>query len=153
MQPMPHPTCPIFAMPQRGVLLQLLAAYETRDAASARCGEFELLLHLTIQAHALLPMENWRTPAMVALTNAAYGACGLVAQAMGRDYRTILADGSASIDALWDLVMASITFTDAQLIPSLDLPGGRRPWRRPSGATLRISAGCGTPRRPKRRIL
>jgi hypothetical protein len=107
-------------------LMQLLAPYLARDSDTATCKAFSSLLTLTIHAHALLAEDDARTSTMVALTNAAYRACGSLTAAMGYDYRQRLAANEPSIDNIWDLVMWSITFTDAQLIPGLDLPAGVR---------------------------
>jgi hypothetical protein len=48
--------------------------------------------------------------------------CGSLTAAMGYDYRDRLTTGYPTIDQIWDLVMWSITFTDAQLVPGLTLP-------------------------------
>jgi len=103
-------------------LLQLLAPYLARRSVTATCREFSLLLALTIHAHALLPVYDARTSTMVTLTNAAYKTCGSLVAAIGYDYRQKLGVGSPTIDDIWNLVMWSITFTDAQLVPDLNLP-------------------------------
>jgi hypothetical protein len=107
-------------------LLPLLAPYLARGSVTATCREFSPLLALTIYARALLPADDARTSTMVALTNAAYDACGSISAAMRYDYRQKLAAGHPSIDDIWDLVMWSITFTDAQLIPGLNVPAEAR---------------------------
>jgi hypothetical protein len=58
---------------------------------------------------------------MVRLANSAYRACGSLQAALGYDYRNRLAE-TLSIDEVWDLAMWSITFTDAQLVPGLEVP-------------------------------
>ena len=110
----------------RRVLMQLMAPYLDRGSGPATCAEYSPLLSLTIYAQALLQADDIRMPAMVALTNAAYRACGSVAAAMGYDYRRTLAAENVSADEVWDLVMWSIAFTDAQLVPGLDLPAEAR---------------------------
>jgi hypothetical protein len=107
-------------------LTQLLAPYLARASVTATCREFSPLLALTIYARALLPSDDTRTSMMVALTNAAYRTCGSLTAAMGNDYRQRLAADHPSIDDIWDLVMWSITFTDAQLIPGLNMPAEAR---------------------------
>jgi hypothetical protein len=107
-------------------LMQLLAPYLARGTVTASCREFSPLLALTIHARALLPEDDARTSTMVTLTNAAYRACGSLAAAIGYDYRQRLAADNPSRDDIWDLVMWSITFTDAQLVPGLDLPAEAR---------------------------
>jgi hypothetical protein len=106
----------------RRVLTPLLAPYLGRPSDSAICTEYSTLLTLTVYAHALLEAEDARLPAMVALTNAAYRACGSIAAAMGYDYRRRLAAEHLSTNDVWDILMWSITFTDAQLVPGLELP-------------------------------
>ena len=61
-------------------------------------------------------------PAIVARTNAAYHTCGSLSAAIGYDYQRRLAATNISRNDVWDLVMWSITLTDAQLIPGLELP-------------------------------
>jgi len=95
----------------------------------ATCREFLPRLSLTIYAHQLLPAEDPRTPVMVAPTNAAFRACGSLAEAMGYDYRQRLAVSPVSVDDVWDLVMWSVTLTAAQLVPGLALPPEARDLR------------------------
>jgi hypothetical protein len=108
----------------RRVLTPLLTPYLGRS--SATCDEFSTLITFTIYSHALLPANDKRIALMVALTNAAYHACGSLPAAMGYDYGRKLAGGQLSTDDVWDLVMWSITFTDAQLVPGLELPAEAR---------------------------
>jgi hypothetical protein len=121
------PTLKIAARDQaRRVLTQLLAPYVGRRPDSATCKDFSSLLTLTILAHALLQAEDVRMLTMVALTNAAYHACGSLEAAMGSDYHQTLAAENVSTDEVWDLVMWSIMFTDAQLVPDLELSAEAR---------------------------
>jgi hypothetical protein len=107
-------------------LTQLMAPYLARGSVTATCREFSPLLALTIHARALLPADDSQTSTMVTLTNAAYHMCGSLTAAIGFDYRQRLAAGNPTIDDIWDLVMWSITFTDAQLVPGLDFPTDAR---------------------------
>lgn len=106
----------------RTILIPLLAPYLGPATESATCDEFSSLLSLTIYSHALLPGNDGRTRLMVGLTNAAFHACGSLRAAMGYDFHQKLAAENLSTDAVWDLVMWSITLTDAQLVPGLELP-------------------------------
>lgn len=108
------------------VLSVLLAPYLNRRPDAARCDEFSSLLDLTIYSHALLAQRDKRVEFMVDLTNAAFRACGSLAAAMGYDYHKRLAAEQVSSDDVWDLVMWSVTFTDAQLVPGLELAGEAR---------------------------
>jgi len=106
----------------RGLLVQLLEPYRKRNASSVSCKEFPALVDLAIYSHELLPKADRRVSLMAALTNAAYGACGSLPAAIGYDYRHTLASPDVSSDDVWNLVMWSITLTDAQLVPELELP-------------------------------
>ena len=110
----------------RRILAPLLAPYLGRSTESATCSEFSSLLSLTIYSHALLAADDTRTPLLVGLTNAAFHACGSLPAAMGYDYHLKLAASHLSTDEVWDLVMWSITLTDAQLVPGLALPSEAR---------------------------
>jgi hypothetical protein len=104
-------------------LAPLLAPFSARDPGSIGCGEFSSLLALAIYANALLPAGDPRTHRMITLTNAGAHACRSLNGAIGYDYRDRLHAG-ATTGEIWDLVMWSITLTDAQTIPNLDLPAG-----------------------------
>jgi hypothetical protein len=110
----------------RRVLTALLEPSVRRQPESATCQEYSRLVTFTIYSHALLPASDVRIPHMVALTNAAYHACGSLSVAMGYDYRQKLAAQELSTDDVWDLLMWSITLTDALVVPDLDLPDGSR---------------------------
>jgi hypothetical protein len=103
-------------------LTQLMAPYLARGSVTAACREYSPLLALTMHARALLPADDSQTSTMVALTNAAYHMCGSLTAAIGYDYRQKLAISNPTIDDIWDLAMWSITFTDAELVPNLDIP-------------------------------
>ena len=103
------------------VLSQLLTPYLARDANSASCREFPALIDLAIYSHELLPRADRRISRMVALTNAGYRACGSLPAAIGYDYPRTLAEPNVSRNDIWNLVMWSITLTDAQLVPGLEL--------------------------------
>jgi len=110
----------------RRILTPLLAPYVAREPESATCAEYSPLVTYTIYARALLPANDARIARLVALTNAAYRACGSLSAVIGHDYRQKLGDRELSIDDAWDLVMWSITLTDAQLVPGLELPNEAR---------------------------
>jgi hypothetical protein len=107
-------------------LMPLLAAYLARPSATANCKEFSTLLALSIHANALLPAGAGEIARMVALTNAAYRSCGSLTAILGYDYGQRLSRGGMTTDEIWDLVMWSITFTDAQLVPGIFVPGEAR---------------------------
>lgn len=107
-------------------LTHLIAPYLERGSGSATCKEVSTLLDLAILAHSLLPPEDARIPAVIALTNSGFRSCGSITVAMGYDFHKRLGAEKISTDDVWDLAMWSITFTDAQLVPGLELPAGAR---------------------------
>lgn len=106
----------------RRVLTQLLTPYLVSPQKPSDCKDFSPLLDLAIYAHTLLPAGDARLTALVDLTNAAYHACGSLSAAIGYDYHRALAAKNVSRNDVWDLVMWSITLTDAQLVPGLEVP-------------------------------
>ncbi|HLH30824.1 MAG TPA: hypothetical protein VKY31_06445, partial [Terriglobia bacterium] len=92
-----------------------------RDPGTVRCNEFSRLLWLAIYSNALRPEAIDETKKIAASANAAFRACGSFDAVLGHDYRRILSDKNPSMDDLWDLVISSIQFTDAQLVPSVEL--------------------------------
>ncbi len=110
----------------RQVLTQLLASHLGRSIDSATCSDFSSLVDLAIYSHALFPGYDARIRQIVALSNAAYHACGSLQAAIGYDYHQKLADEHVSTEDVWDLMMWSITFTEAQLVPGLEVPAEAR---------------------------
>jgi len=110
----------------RRILTPLLARYVGREPESATCREYSPLVTFTIYSRALLPANDSRIAHLVALTNAAYRACGSLSAVIGYDYHRKLAGRELSTDDVWDLVMWSITLSDAQLVPGLELPNEAR---------------------------
>jgi hypothetical protein len=106
----------------RQVLMQLIPPYLDRAEERASCREFSKLLRLTIHPHALFQPGDPHIARMTAQTNAAYAACGSFDAAIGGKYRRTLHDPGAPIDDVWNLVIWSIRFTDAQTVPALVAP-------------------------------
>ena len=106
----------------RAVLTPLLRSYLESPIAQVSCNQYSSLLSFTIYAHTLLPPTDPRTGEMIRRTNIALHDCGSIEAAMKTDYRRTLANAYASTDALFDLAMWSISFTDAQTITGLELP-------------------------------
>lgn len=107
-------------------LTMLIAPYLRRGSKSASCDEYEPLLPLSIYAHSLYPANDPRILTMVTLTNSAYRACGSLKAAMGYDYRRRLAAKHVPTEHVFDMVIWSIWFTKAQLVPGLELPAAAR---------------------------
>src|SRR5215469_1112135 len=110
----------------REILLPLIAPYLDRTTEGRGCRQFYTLLSHTIYAHALLEPDDPRIARMAAQTNAAYAACGSFDMAIGGNYRRILANPGASADDVWDLMVWSIAFMDAQTVPGLVVPAAAR---------------------------
>jgi hypothetical protein len=102
----------------------IVAPYLSRDPATTRCNEARGFLQYAIYAHELEPAPGSRTSKLAALADSSFRDCGSLAGAMGYDYHQKLASASISIDEVWDMVMWSISLTDAQLVPGLNLPPG-----------------------------
>jgi hypothetical protein len=87
-----------------------------------KCDEFEDLIPLAIYALKFYPADDPRTSKITALTNSALRACGSLEAAIGFDYRQTLADEDAATDDVFDLVIWSLSFIEAELYPDLELP-------------------------------
>jgi hypothetical protein len=107
-------------------LAKLIEPYLRRRSKSASCDEYEKLLPLTIYARNHFPAKDTRTGAMVALTNSAYRACGSLKAAMDYDYQKMLKTKDTPTDDVFDLVIWSLLFIEAQLVPGLELPAEAR---------------------------
>lgn len=81
-----------------------------------------MLLPLAMYANRFFPPDDERATGMVAITNAAFHACGSFAAATEEDYEETLQDQDAATDDVFDLVIWSLLFIEADLIPGLDLP-------------------------------
>ena len=110
----------------RRVLSQLLLPYLRRNPVAATCSEFGYLLPYTVYAHSLFATQDPRLSAMVNLTNLAYRECGSLQAVIGKDPAEILSGSNASVDDLYSLVMWSITFGEAHLVPGIALPAETR---------------------------
>jgi len=124
----------------RSNLNMLADPYLRRDPNSVNCRQYAQLLPLTIYALAKsshlrvmaasieggVGRNDSRMGALVALTNSAYRACGSLEAAMNYDYKKILESKQISIDDAFDLVIWSLLFVEAQLVPGLELPAAAR---------------------------
>lgn len=103
-------------------LTALIRPYLGRDARTAKCDEYALIMPLAIYAHNNYESNDERIGKMVALANASYRACGSVKAVMKVDYRPILAGTKATTDdVVFDMVIWSLLFTEAQTVPGLDV--------------------------------
>lgn len=107
-------------------LTMLIEPYLRRGSKSASCDEYELLLPLTIYARNLYQAKDARIGTMVALTNSAYRACGSLDEAIDYDYQWMFETGDVPTDDVFDLVIWSLLFIEAELVPGLELPAEAR---------------------------
>lgn len=103
-------------------LVVLLEPWLARTTASVRAEEFGEVVTLAIYAHQLLAPADPRIAQMIDRSNAAARACGSLEVALGMDPVEILEDPEASNESVYELVLWSITFTDAQCVEGLELP-------------------------------
>lgn len=107
-------------------LSMLVEPYLQRTEESAQCSDFEDLLPLAIYAHKFYPSGSTRTAKVTALTNSAYRDCGSLETAIGFDYEEKLTDDDISTEELFDLVIWSLLFIEAELYPDIELPAESR---------------------------
>jgi hypothetical protein len=107
-------------------LTTLIEPYLQPGAKEVSCDDYELLMPLTIYAHNLYDAKDARTGIMTSLSNTSYHACGSLKKAMDYDYKRILATKNIPTDDVFDLVIWSLLFIEAQLVPGLELPAEAR---------------------------
>ena len=107
-------------------LTMLIEPLLQRDSKSTSCEDYEELLPLTIYAPNLYQPNGPRIGEMVALTNSAYRACDSLEEAMDIDYKEMLEDKTTPTNDVFDLVIWSLLFIEAQLVPGLELPAEAR---------------------------
>jgi hypothetical protein len=117
-------------------LMMLMSPYLERGPKSVTCDDYERLLPLTIYAMSTsshlrtksdgLGTDASRAAALVPITNAAYRECGSLNEAMGYDYQATLKSRNAATEEVFDLVIWSLLFVEAQLVPGLDVPAEQR---------------------------
>jgi len=107
-------------------LSQLIEPFLKRESKTATCDDYEKLLPLAMYSHRLFAADDARTPAVVALTNAAYQDCGSLKDAIGYDYPKMIASNTSPVDDVFDLVIWSLLFTEIELYPDIIMPEGAR---------------------------
>jgi hypothetical protein len=107
-------------------LSALIAPYLDRDPAEAGCREFPLALPLALYANKFYQPKDARIGVMVDFTNAAYRACGSFSEATELDYPAVFDNQAALTDDVFDLVIWSLLFIEAELVPGLELPAESR---------------------------
>lgn len=106
----------------RQALTRLTDRFVARAGDWATCEEFSELIPYANYANRLLPPNDPLIRKLVKLANAALRECGSLKAAMGRDYRETLSKPDAPLNGIWDLTVWSIRFTDAELLPDIELP-------------------------------
>ena len=107
-------------------LAQLLTPVLKRQPDTFACADYANTLSYAIYAHTLYPRGDTRIAGLSARANAAFRACGSLAEAVGQDYTATFAAKEPSNDQLYDLVMWAIEFTNGQLVPGIELPAEAR---------------------------
>lgn len=105
-----------------GNLSALIHPYLDRSPDSVTCDDFELTLPLAIYAHKFYALDDPRVATMTGLTNAAYDDCASFDDAIGYEFPEVLADNSVPVDDVFDLVIWSLLFIEADLYPDIALP-------------------------------
>ena len=105
-------------------LTKLIGPFLKRDPKSAKCGEWEDTLPLTIYTRNLFKPDDPRIAKMVAFTNAAYKKCGSLKAAMKYDYQAMLKKKNVSGETVFDAVIWSLLLIEAELVPGLEMPKG-----------------------------
>ena len=110
----------------RKYLSALIEPFVKRDPSSAKCDEFEDTMPFTLYAHRLLEESDKRREQMLAFANAAYGNCDSLNDAMGYDYPKMLKDPNSPVEGVFDLVIWSLLWIEAQTVPGLVMPEGAK---------------------------
>ncbi|MGF7210322.1 hypothetical protein GGE65_004929 [Skermanella aerolata] len=107
-------------------LTMLIEPILQKISQSASCDDYEKLLPLTIYAYNHYQGSDSRKQQMVLLTNSSYRDCKSLKEAMDIDYKRLLASKKASTEDVFDMVIWSLLFIEAQLVPGLELPAEAR---------------------------
>lgn len=100
----------------------LIGTFSSRDDESATCDEYERILPLALYAHKFFGAEDARTKKAVAMSNAAFRDCGSsIDEAMAVDHKKMLSTNESKVDDVFDLVIWSLLFIEAQVIPGIEL--------------------------------
>ena len=103
-------------------LTALIQPYLKRDPEKADCDDFEDLIPLAIYAHKFYPENDPRTAKITVLTNAGFDDCGSLADAIDFDFREGFKNKKLPIDTVFDQVIWSLLFIEAELYPAIELP-------------------------------
>jgi hypothetical protein len=110
----------------RKYLEALMDPFVKRDPKTAKCDEFEDTIPFTLYANRLLDQSDPRREQILAFTNAAYEECDSLADAMGYDYPKLLSDPNSPVESVFDLVIWSLLWIEAETVPGLVMPKGAK---------------------------
>jgi hypothetical protein len=99
----------------------LLEPFVGKAAAAMTCPDYEQVLPLALYASASGTRAQ-ATAKLVELSNAAFAACGSLDGALGVTFPAVLADPAINDDVVFDLVIWSLLFIEAELVPGLAMP-------------------------------
>jgi hypothetical protein len=107
-------------------LTMLIEPILQKGSQLVSCDDYEKLLPLTIYAYNHYQGNDSRKEQMVSLTNSSYRDCKSLKEAMDIDYKRLLASKKSSTEDVFDMVIWSLLFIEAQLVPGLELPAEAR---------------------------
>lgn len=99
----------------------LIEPYLTTPTPAMTCPDYERVLPLTLYASASATRAE-ATIKLVELSNAAYAACGSLNGVLGVEFPAVLSSPTVNDDITFDLVIWSLLFIEAELVPGLTLP-------------------------------
>jgi hypothetical protein len=100
----------------------LVAPYLAENPDEADCSDYAETVPLALYAHRFYgPDDSW-TRQMIETANAAYDDCGSFSRAIGVSWPEVLSDKSISGETVFDLVIWSLIFIQAEVVPGLIVP-------------------------------
>jgi hypothetical protein len=99
----------------------LVAPYLSEPANEAECSDYADTIPLALYVHRLYGPDDPWTQQMIATANAAYEDCGSFSRAIGVSWPDALSDSSISGETVFDLVIWSLIFIQAEVVPGLEV--------------------------------
>ncbi len=99
----------------------LIEPYLSKAASTMTCPDYELVLPLALYASASGTRAD-KTIKMIELSNAAFGACGSLTGVLGAEFPAVLTSATINDEVVFDLVIWSLLFIEAELVPGLVMP-------------------------------
>jgi hypothetical protein len=99
----------------------LMAAYLGEPGDDAACEDFEEVMPLAMYAERFHGATDARAAHMIAAANASLADCGSLSAAIGMPFPAILADPAITGEQVFDLVIWSLLFIEAELIEGFEV--------------------------------